>query len=754
MAIAPEEEPMMNREIHESKLGIRGSVTVWLLLLLPAAGWGQNVTATVPVGTNPVAIGVNPMTNKVYVANCPDLQSRTKGINGTITVIDGDTNSTATVQAGLCPTAVAVNQVTNKIYVANFGHISLYCGSCFDFGGITVIDGVNNATTTVNAYAKFPVAVAVNPVTNKIYVANHWNGVSGNVTVIDGVTNSTASVSVGRWPYDLAVNTTSNKIYVTSFNPIELETSTAVSLIDGATNTSTPLTDPNAEDPIAVAVNPITNKIYVANNGDLGKNGTNIGSITVIDDTTNSTTNITDANALSPHAVAVNPVSNRIYVANGNGSVTVIDGATNSVSTITDPNALPCDLSRTGNLAVDPTRNLVYVTNCDSNNVTVIDAATNSVVTVTDSSAVRPIALAVNSVTDKIYVANAGSNNVTVIDGGVGTQMFTLSVTEAGSGHVTSNPAGIDCGSSCSAEFISGTPVSLTASPSSGSTFTGWSGACSGTSNCTVSMNANESVTANFTALQSFTLSVTEVGSGRVTSNPAGIDCGGGTCTANFVAGTPVTLSASPASGSTFSGWSEACSGASTCSIAMTSNESATATFNASPPPDFSLTPASANLTLKPGGQISDVITIAPQNGSFSSAVQLSCAVLGSMPMATCALSSSSLTLGANSVTSVLTITAPAQSAELIPSNGGYLAGAPYAVFLPLPGLTLIGLGLVSGKSKNWKRSLLIVFVVMQVGCGGTSTTPPPPPPLNYTVTVTATAGAIHHSTQVSVAVQ
>jgi DNA-binding beta-propeller fold protein YncE len=639
------------------------------------------VTATIPVGKNPVAIAVNPVTNKIYVANCPDVTSRTKGINGTISVIDGDTNSSEIVQAGLCPTAVAVNPVTNKIYVANFGHTSLYCGSCFDYGSITVIDGVTNATTTVaDSNAKFPVAVAVNPVTNKIYVANNWNGSSGDVTVIDGATSSTTSVSVGPWPYDLAVNTASNKIYVTSFNPYVAETGTAVSVIDGATNNYVALTDPNADDPIAVAVNPITNKIYVANHGNIGKNGTNIGSITVIDGATNSITNLIDANANSPHAVAINPVSNKVYIANANGVVTELDGATNSIRTITDPSATnSCDFFGTSN--IDSTRNLAYVANCGSNNVTVIDGTTNSVVTVTDSSALEPIAVAVNSVTNKIYVANGGSNNVTVIDGGVGTRPeFILSVTGAGSGRVTSNPAGIDCGSTCAASFAAGTPVTLTASPGSDFTFSGWSGACSGTS---------------------------------------------------------------------------------TCSITMASNESVTATFNSSPPPDFSLTPAFASLTMKPRGQTTDVITIAPQNGSFSDAVQLSCAVLGSTPMATCALSSSSLIVGANSATSILTITAPAQSAELIPSNGGYLAGAPYAVFLPLPGLTLIAWGLVSGKSNNWKRqlwlasSLLIVFVVMQVGCGGgTSTTPPPVPSLNYTVTVTATAGAIHHSIQVSVAVQ
>ncbi|MFZ9669733.1 MAG: virginiamycin B lyase family protein, partial [Solirubrobacterales bacterium] len=78
-----------------------------------------------------------------------------------------------------------------------------------------------------------------------------------------------------------------------------------------------------------------------------------------------------------------------------------------------------------------------------------------------------------------------------------------LSVTRAGSGSgtVTSSVGGIDCGSSCSAQFDGGTSVTLTATPSPGSTFGGWSGACSGSAeSCTVLMNQARAVTAGFTA--------------------------------------------------------------------------------------------------------------------------------------------------------------------------------------------------------------------------------------------------------------
>ena len=78
----------------------------------------------------------------------------------------------------------------------------------------------------------------------------------------------------------------------------------------------------------------------------------------------------------------------------------------------------------------------------------------------------------------------------------------------AGAGTVTSTPAGISCGSTCTAEFADGTMVTLTAAADVGSTFVSWTGACSGSGACTVSMTEARSVTARF-SLDQFTSSVT-----------------------------------------------------------------------------------------------------------------------------------------------------------------------------------------------------------------------------------------------------
>ena len=162
---------------------------------------------------------------------------------------------------------------------------------------------------------------------------------------------------------------------------------------------------------------------------------------------------------------------------------------------------------------------------------------------------------------------------------------FALTVSKAGTGVglVTSNPAGINCGATCSASYTSGTVVTLTATPTAPSVFAGWSGACTGTGSCVVTVDAAKSVTATFT-LPSFVLSVTNAGNGAglVTSNPAGINCGA-TCSASYLSGTVVTLTGTPTAPSVFAGWSGACTGTGTCVVTVDAAKSVTATFNSIP---------------------------------------------------------------------------------------------------------------------------------------------------------------------------
>jgi YVTN family beta-propeller protein len=178
------------------------------------------------------------------------------------------------VPAGSDPKALAVNPVTKRVYVANFGTDT-----------VTVLNGVTNATTTVTV-GTFPDAVAVNLVTNQIYVANYGATRSGHtianptVTVIDGATNSTTSVTVGTTPQALAlaVNPVTNEAYVASF------VDGIVTVLNGSANPPVALspTVTVGTNPIAVTVNPVTNLVYVANEYD--------GTVTVIAGLTNTVT--------------------------------------------------------------------------------------------------------------------------------------------------------------------------------------------------------------------------------------------------------------------------------------------------------------------------------------------------------------------------------------------------------------------------------------------------------------------------------
>ncbi|MGA3054034.1 MAG: YncE family protein [Candidatus Korobacteraceae bacterium] len=321
----------------------------------------------------------------------------------------------ATVPVGLDPYSVAVNTITNKIYVAN------------EYGNsVTVIDGGTFSTITIPVQS--PTYLAVNETTNKIYVSTIWS----EVTVIDGATNSTTQVQVSA-PEQLAVNPITNRIYVVgAFN--------GVTVIDGSTLSTVSV--PVGTVPVGVAVNQITNKIYITNQYGY--------SVTVIDGVTNST--VTVPVGQYPGPIAVNPYTNKIYVLNtfsldGNATVTVIDGATLSTTTF--------DVgTRASALALNIFTNKVYVivpTDQYDNFITVINGTTLSRTTI-PLGLRQPIGLAVEPVSNKIYFTyqNYGHDNGLVVINGdtdsvtlvaTGNVMYTLAVDSVADRIYVADPA-------------------------------------------------------------------------------------------------------------------------------------------------------------------------------------------------------------------------------------------------------------------------------------------------------------------------
>ncbi len=183
------------------------------------------------------------------------------------------------------------------------------------------------------------------------------------------------------------------------------------------------------------------------------------------------------------------------------------------------------------------------------------------------------------TVTARDATGNSGTATLTVTY----TPSVALTIAKAGSGSgsVTSGPAGVNCGSTCSASYPSGTAVTLTPAAAGTSTFAGWSGGgCSGTGSCIVTVSGATTVTATF-ALQTYSLSASlgGNGSGTITSAPTGITCGS-SCSATYASGSTVTLSAAPTATSTFTGWSGGgCSGTGSCVVTVSAATSVTASF-------------------------------------------------------------------------------------------------------------------------------------------------------------------------------
>ena len=158
----------------------------------------------------------------------------------------------------------------------------------------------------------------------------------------------------------------------------------------------------------------------------------------------------------------------------------------------------------------------------------------------------------------------------------------TLSVQRTGTGSGTVTGTGINCGSDCSEVLVRGSSVTLTATPSSGSALTSWSGCDSTNGNtCTVtSITQDRTIAATFSLnVQYYTLSVQRAGTGSGTVTGGGIDCGS-TCSLTLAGGTAVTLTATPSTSSSFASWT-GCDSANgnSCTVTVTQSRTVTATF-------------------------------------------------------------------------------------------------------------------------------------------------------------------------------
>jgi YVTN family beta-propeller protein len=320
-----------------------------------------------PVGSYPVGIGINSVTNKLYVAN---------QFSNTVTVIDGNTNIIeTTIPVDNFPYDLEVNPYTNRIYVTNRGSNT-----------VSVIDGSTNQRLSNINVGESPVGISVNPSDNRIYVTNLGKESSSYLSIIDGISNKvTDIVELDGLFYGVAVNPLTKTIYLSNLK------NHTVSVLDEKTkNISNNIKLREQYIPTGININYKKNVIYVANYGS--------DSISVIDGNTNKI-NSTIKVGQNPVDIVVNPLTNKIYVSNNmDDTVSVIDGLTNkkikdlSVKPNNNKNNIgnndpildiPINLTfplLANKLSLNPDTNKIYITNTVSNGVMVIDGKTDSVV--------------------------------------------------------------------------------------------------------------------------------------------------------------------------------------------------------------------------------------------------------------------------------------------------------------------------------------------------------------------------------------
>lgn len=334
----------------------------------PASVSSVCASVTIAVGDGPEGIAADNATGMIYV---------TDPLSNHISVIDTFSNTVVTnITTGTLPWGIAIDTVNNIIYVTNYGS-----------GTVSVIDGSTNALCAPSKCPVNTILVGDNPEgigfnerLGEVYVANSG---SNTVSVINSTTDKViATVNVGTSPQSVAVGpstftppyTPPYTVFVTNYG------SDTISIIALTSPFETyPVTTVTVgSNPWGVAVNPVTNVVYVTNSGS--------GTVSVLNGSTYATLSTVTVGG-TPEGIAINPDSSVAYIANpASNTVTLLNLKDNEVISSSSPQApIPVGQSPWGVAAMISATNpstpeLAYITNNGTNTVTVVNMATNEVV--------------------------------------------------------------------------------------------------------------------------------------------------------------------------------------------------------------------------------------------------------------------------------------------------------------------------------------------------------------------------------------
>ncbi len=380
------------------------SVALILVALLSSVvvfGYGQasgpqvdlpTVLTTVAVGTGssadkngPTGVGVDTVTNRIFVANSRD---------NAIYVVNGNNNTvigTITHAAINNPQGVAVNSVSRKVYVANAGSNSVLV---LDADAMTV-------SKEITGLGASPNAIAIDTGTNMVYVTDFNSSYDTAVSIINGASDVLyTNVTLGfQFAYGIALDTAQHRAYITHrfggcpmyISVLDIQT-LAVSQYDGY---------PMCE-PAGLVVRPAASSVFVAQryNGDNGGRPDGNPALSIFNYVGGLYTKLVKWDVglrltldgtnfyHNPVGIAYNPTTERVFVNSyGDSAVVVVDAINLTVLT-----ALPVGSNPDMGVAVNPVTSMVYVANRSSGTLTVIvDGTPLPTPTPTNTSTPTPI---------------------------------------------------------------------------------------------------------------------------------------------------------------------------------------------------------------------------------------------------------------------------------------------------------------------------------------------------------------------------